>query len=160
METKHNLVLRKTTLDDLDRLFEFQLDEKANHLAAFTAADPADKKAYIEKFTRLFADPSVNNFTIWQRDVIVGSIAKFEIDSKAEITYWIDRAFWGGGIASAALGELLATERQRPLFGRVAFDNIGSQKVLERCGFIRIGTDKGYANARKREIEEFVYRLD
>ncbi|HEY4619198.1 MAG TPA: hypothetical protein VIH09_13485 [Flavobacterium sp.] len=34
-------------------------------------------------------------------------------------------------------------ELTRPLYGRVAFDNFGSQKVLEKCAFMKIGTDKG-----------------
>ena len=52
----------------------------------------------------------------------------------------------------------------RPILGRVAFDNFGSQKVLEKCGFIKIGSDKGFANARQTDrqtdIEEFIYKLD
>lgn len=73
--------------------------------------------------------------------------------------YWIDRKFWGQGIATTALKEFLNMEQARPIYGRVAFDNYGSQKVLEKCGFIKIGTDKGFANARQTEIEEFIYKL-
>jgi RimJ/RimL family protein N-acetyltransferase len=58
------------------------------------------------------------------------------------------------------LKNFLNLETARPLFGRVAFDNLGSQKVLENCGFVKIGTDRGFANARQAEIEEFIYRLD
>ncbi|MCB0662863.1 MAG: GNAT family N-acetyltransferase, partial [Saprospiraceae bacterium] len=75
-------------------------------------------------------------------------------------TYWIDRAYWGQGIASKALATFLTLEPTRPLYGRVAFDNMGSQKVLEKCGFIKVGTDKGFANARGMEIEELIFRLD
>jgi RimJ/RimL family protein N-acetyltransferase len=50
-------------------------------------------------------------------------------------------------------------EMTRPLYGRTAFDNVGSQKVLEKCGFVRTGQDKGFANARQAEIEEYIYRL-
>lgn len=54
----------------------------------------------------------------------------------------------------------LDIETKRPIFGHAAFDNFGSQKVLEQCGFVKIGTEKGFANARQAEIEEFVYKLD
>jgi ribosomal-protein-alanine N-acetyltransferase len=57
------------------------------------------------------------------------------------------------------LQAFLKIEKARPLFGRVAFDNYGSQKVLDKCGFVKIGTDKGFANARQTEIEEFIYKL-
>ncbi len=81
------------------------------------------------------------------------------IENDAEITYWIDRKFWGQGIATTALKFLLKEEQIRPIYGRVAFDNYGSQKVLEKCGFVKIGKDKGFANGRQAEIEEYIYKL-
>ena len=152
--------LRKTEVDDLELLFEFQLDKEAINLAAFTPKDPTDKSAYLSKYTKLLSDPTVNNQTIIIDNIIVGSIAKFEIDGQAEVTYWIDKNFWGKGIATKALEYLLTIENIRPILGRVAFDNYSSQKVLEKCGFVKIGKDKGFANARQTEIEEFIYRLD
>jgi len=151
--------LRPTKVSDLDYLFQFQLDKEGGYLAAFMPKDPADKKAYLTKYTKLLDDPMVNNQTILADDIIVGSIAKFVIEGDAEITYWIDRNFWGQGIATKALKKFLAIETTRPLFGRVAFDNFGSQKVLEKSGFVKIGSDRGFANARQAEIEEFIYQL-
>jgi [ribosomal protein S5]-alanine N-acetyltransferase len=90
---------------------------------------------------------------------IVGSIAKYVMENEAEITYWIDRKYWGQGIATTALKDFLKMVQIRPIYGRVAFDNYGSQKVLEKCGFIKIGKDKGFANARQTEIEEYIYKL-
>lgn len=152
--------LKPTIIEDLQYLFEFQLDKEAIRLAAFTSKDPSDKDAYISKYTKLLTDPSVNNQTILVNDIIVGSIAKFVMDGHAEITYWIDKKYWGQGIATQALKEFLVIETSRPIFGRTAFDNIGSQKVLEKCGFLKTGTDKGFANARQKEIEEFIYKLE
>ncbi|MGN6477367.1 MAG: GNAT family N-acetyltransferase [Flavipsychrobacter sp.] len=151
--------LRPSEKSDLEILFQFQLDEEANYLAAFTPKDPANKKAYIEKYTKHLDDPTINQQTILVDGIIAGSVAKFMIDGDTEITYWIDKKFWGKGIATTALKNFLATVDTRPVFGRVAFDNIGSQRVLEKCGFIMIGEDKGFANARQAEIEEFIYRL-
>jgi len=34
-----------------------------------------------------------------------------------------------------------------------------SLRVLEKCGFRIIGEDKGFANARGREVEEFLLEL-
>ena len=157
--TNPNITLTKTVKEDLYVLFEFQLNEEAIYLAAFTPKDPSDKNAYIEKFTKHIADPCINMRTINFNDQIVGSIAKFVLEEEAEITYWIDRKFWGKGIATSALNEFLKMEQIRPIHGRVAFDNFASQKVLEKCGFVKIGKDKGFANARQAEIEEFIYKL-
>lgn len=156
---KSDIKLRPTEISDLDFLFEFQLDKESGYLAAFMPKDPTDKSAYINKYTKLLIDPTVNNQTIVIDNNIVGSIAKFIMEGDTEITYWIDRNFWGLGNATKALKQFLNTETTRPIFGRVAFDNFGSQKVLEKCGFLKIGTDKGFANARQTEIEEFIYKL-
>lgn len=156
----HNPVtLRRTKKADLALFFHFQLDQQANYLAAFTSEDSTNKEAYLEKFTPFLSDPTINMQTILVGETIVGSIAKFEMHGHAELTYWLDRNAWGQGIATAALSSLLAIENTRPLFGRVAFDNVGSQRVLEKCGFVKIGTDKGFAHARQAEIEEFIYQL-
>jgi len=157
---KPDIKLRPTTTADLEHLFQFQLDKEGGYLAAFMPKDPTDKTAYLNKYSKLLNDPTVNNQTIIIDDIIIGSIAKFIMEGDAEITYWIDRKFWGQGVATKALKKLLDIETTRPIFGRVAFDNFGSQKVLEKCGFIKIGTDKGFANARQTEIEEFIYKLD
>jgi len=158
-KTKPGIKLRPTEISDLDFLFQFQTDKEGGYLAAFMPKDPTDKIAYINKYTKLLDDPTVNNQTIILDDIIVGSVAKFVMEGNTEITYWIDRNYWGQGIATKALKEFLDLETTRPIFGRVAFDNFGSQKVLEKCGFVKIGSDKGFANARQAEIEEFIYKL-
>lgn len=124
-DTKYRIELRPTTVADLDILFQFQLDQEARHLAAFTSKETFDKEAYVAKYTRLLDDPTVNNQTITADSVIAGSIAKFVMEGDAELTYWIDKDFWGKGVATAALKNFLTIETARPIFGHVAFDNIG-----------------------------------
>lgn len=157
--TNKNITLTETKKEDLNAFFQFQLDKEGNYLAAFTSKDPNDKTAYMEKHTKFLSDPTKNTRTIKVNDVIAGSIAKFILENEAEITYWIDRKFWGQGVATTALKDFLKIEKTRPLHARVAFDNYGSQKVLEKCGFVKIGKDKGFANARQAEIEEYIYKL-
>lgn len=157
--SKSIIQLIRSEHQHLDMLFQFQTDTEANYLAAFTSKNPNDKSAYFEKYSKLFGDPTINNQTILVNGQIAGSIAKFLIKKDAEITYWVDKEFWGSGIASQALNLFLQIEPTRPLFARVAFDNYGSQKVLEKNNFKKIGTDAGFAEARQTEVEEFIYRL-
>jgi hypothetical protein len=91
---------------------------------------------------------------------LVGSVASFVIDGDNEVTYWIDRSFWGHGIAGRALAMLLESVRVRPLFARAASDNVRSLKVLRRAGFVIVGTEISFANGRNTEIEETILRLD
>ena len=159
MQDKPDVQLRRTEIADLKVFFGFQRNKEARLLAAFTPDDPDNETAYLAKHTKFLSDPKINNQTILLGSAIVGSIAKFEIDGQAELTYWIDRNFWGQGVATRSLKSFLSSEAARPIFGRVAFDNFGSQRVLEKCGFLKIGTDRGFANARQEVIEEYVYKL-
>jgi RimJ/RimL family protein N-acetyltransferase len=152
-----DITLRVTTSQDLEQLFLFQLDPEACYLAAFMAKDHADKEAYIAKYTKFLSDPDKNLRTILVNGLIAGSVSKYVMEGDAEITYWIDKQYWGQGVATKALNEFLKIETTRPIYGRVAFDNIGSQRVLEKCGFIKVGTDRGFAGARQTEIEEYVF---
>lgn len=154
-----DIKLRPSEVADINNFFEYQLDEDANYLAAFTATDPTDKKAYLEKYTKLLSYPTVNMQTIVVDDIIVGTVTKFEINNEAEVAFWIDKPFLGKGVATKALKMFLEIEPLRPIFGHAAFDNFGSQRVLEKGGFVKICTEKGFSNARQAKIEEFVYKL-
>ena len=63
------------------------------------------------------------------------------------------------GIATCALRAFLIVDPARPLHARVAYDNVASRRVLEKCGFSVIATERGFAQARSCEIEEFVLQL-
>ena len=159
MENINNISIKPTQLSDLELFYRFQLDEKAIYMAAFTPENPNDKEGYMSKWSGLMHNPEITTRTIFFGEAIVGSVGRFVMDGDAEITYWIDREYWGKGIATNALRAFLKIENTRPIFGRVAFDNIGSQKVLEKCGFVKIGYEKSFANARKSEIVEYIFKL-
>lgn len=152
--------LRPSTKADLEIFFQNQADEEANYMAAFTSKNPADRAAYITKWTRLLADDSVHMQTIVVDGAVLGCVVKFVMDGDADITYALAKSHWGKGITSKAVQQFLLLENTRPLFGRVAHDNIASQRVLEKAGFANIGINVAFANARGCEIEEFIYRLD
>ena len=159
MKIEKQLALRKTEQADLETLFTLQLNKKANYLTGFTPKDPTDRVVYFEKWTKLISNPKINMKTVVIKYLVIGSVINFEIEGEAEISFWIDRKNWGQGIATAALKVFLETEHLRPLHGRVALDNFRSQKVLEKCGPVRTGNEKGFANSRNAEIEEFISRL-
>jgi RimJ/RimL family protein N-acetyltransferase len=114
--------LRTTQHTDLEHFFLFQLDEEACHLAAFMPRDYNDRDAFMKKYTRLLADENINMRTILVDGAIAGSISKFIMEDNAEITYWINKPYWGQGVATAALTQFLTIENTRPIFGHVAFD--------------------------------------
>ncbi|MEJ2852265.1 MULTISPECIES: GNAT family N-acetyltransferase [unclassified Saccharothrix] len=140
--------------------FEHQLDPEANHMAAFGAADPTDRAAFLVRWARILADDTVVVKTIEFDGRVVGHIGRFTQFGEPEVTYWIDREYWGMGLATAALDEFLELDPTRPLYARAAVDNLGSLRVLDKCGFVAVGEDVGYAEGRGEDVEEFILRLD
>jgi RimJ/RimL family protein N-acetyltransferase len=153
-------VLREVRDEDLAVLFEQWADPVAAHMAAFTPPDHMDRDAFERRWSRLRADETVLTRAIVVEDEVVGTIGSWGDPDEREVTYWIGRSYWGRGIATAALKAFLTVEPTRPLHARLASDNVASRRVLEKCGFRVIGTDRGFAQARSAEIEELVLRLE
>lgn len=155
-----NVRLRDVIESDLPIFFEHQLDPVANYMAAFTARDPTDQAAFMAHWARILADNTNTTMTILFGGNVAGHVASFQQFGQQEVTYWIGKEYWGQGIATRALSAFLDHVKARPLYARAAKDNVASLRVLEKCGFKIVGEDKGFANARGREIEEFVLKLE
>ena len=156
----NELLLRNVVNDDLPIFFEYQLDQEANYMAAFTAKDPTNQEVFMAHWHRILTNKTVIIQTIMFNGHVVGSVSSYEDEGKPEVTYWLGKDYWGKGMATWALKEFLAHNNQtRPIYARVAKDNLGSRRVLEKCGFKIIGESKGFANARGQEIEEFLLEL-
>src|SRR6266498_3264077 len=152
-----HLFLRDVVEDDLPLFFEYQMDPDANAMAAFTAKDPTNREDFTAHWNRIMADEAVVLKTIVFDGQVVGSVSSYEDGGRPEVTYWIGEAYWGQGIATRALSEFLAHGNStRPIYARVANDNVDSRRALEKCGFKIIGASKGFANARGEEIEELL----
>jgi len=154
------VALRPVDDSDLDALFEQMRDPESVRMAAFTAENPDDRTAFDVHMAKVRTSPEATNRAVTVDGRLVGSVASFVVDGDTEVTYWIDRSFWGQGIAGRALALLLESVRVRPLFARAASDNVRSLKVLQRAGFAIIGTEISFANGRNTEIEETILRLD
>jgi RimJ/RimL family protein N-acetyltransferase len=149
------VILRAVADADLPYFFEHQLDPEAVHMAAFTAANPADRAAFDAHWAKIRADTSVMQRTVVVGDGdVAGWVGSYGPPDEPEVTYWLGRGFWGRGLATAALRLFLELDTRRPMYGRAAADNAASLRVLAKCGFTRLDSDRGYANARGQEIDE------
>ena len=151
--------LRDVVDADLPIFFAQQQEPAGVQMAAFTAKDPEDRAAFDSHWAKIRADASITMQTILYEGKVVGSIVCHSWFGEPEISYWLGEAFWGKGIATAALHEFLSQLPARPLFARVAQDNIGSLRVLQKCGFVITGEDKGFAEGRSEETAEFILTL-
>ncbi len=148
------------TGSDVSVFFEHQRDPAAVRMAAFTPADPGDRAAHSARWARNLADGSVVARTVVFDGEVVGHVARFTAFGEPEVTYWIASEHWGKGLATAALRLFLESDPVRPLYARAAVDNVGSLRVLAKCGFATVGRDAGFAEGRGGDVEEFILRLD
>ena len=148
MGEPHVVTLRATRDGDLDALFTFEQDEAAVQMAAFTPPDPTDRVTFDAHWRRLLADPSVDARTVRADGAVVGSVARWYEEGTAELTYWIDPAHWGEGIGSRAVRLFLDAVHDRPVRVRVAADNARSIAIVEKLGFVQIGTVRSLSNSR------------
>lgn len=153
------LALRPVEARDFNAIFEQMRDPESVHMAAFTADDPNDRNAFDAHMAKIMASPDNRFLAITLDAQLVGTIGSYPSEGAIEVTYWIDRTYWGRGIATRALGLLLEEIPVRPIRARAASDNAGSLRVLQKAGFHPIGTEVAFAPARGAEIEETILEL-
>lgn len=141
------MMLRDVTQDDLPIFFEHQRDPDANRMAAFPAREWDAFMAHWR--AKVLGDASARKKTIVVDGSVAGNIVSWEQAGKRLVGYWVGQGYWGRGVATAALSEFLGYETTRPLYAYVAAHHAGSIRVLEKCGFHRVGG-----------VEEDLFRLD
>ena len=136
-------MLRDVRESDLDAFYEHQRDPEASRMALFPARD---RDAFYEHWRRILSDDSLTKKTIVHDEQVAGNVLCWQQDGRRLVGYWVGREFWGKGLATHALAELVEQTTARPLNAWVATSNLGSIRVLEKCGFVEV--------ARRAELDE------
>jgi RimJ/RimL family protein N-acetyltransferase len=149
-------VLRDVREDDLDVFFEQQRDSEAMAMALMPARE---REAFDAHWRRILADDSLIARVIEADGEVAGNVVSWEQDGRQLVGYWLGREFWGRGLATAALGELVQELEMRPLHAWVARSNLGSIRVLEKCGFERIAETTEHDERVGQVVEMYLYEL-
>jgi RimJ/RimL family protein N-acetyltransferase len=148
------VTLRDVEEADLPTFFEHQREPDANRMAGFPARE---RDAFFAHWReKILGNASNRKQTITVEGEVVGYVSSWEQEGRRLVAYWLGRAHWGRGIATAALREFLSHETTRPLHALVAAHNVGSMRVLERCGFRRVGG----AARDEDDVAEHLFCLD
>jgi RimJ/RimL family protein N-acetyltransferase len=149
-------VLRDVSETDLDAFYEQQRDPEATRMALFPARE---REGFDAHWRRVLADEAVTKKTIVGDGEVAGNALCWETDGRMYVGYWLGREFWGKGLATAALAELVAEVKARPLYAWVATSNVASRRVLEKCGFVQVGSRAELDQKLGEPVEELLLEL-
>jgi RimJ/RimL family protein N-acetyltransferase len=149
-------ILRDVAAADLDALYEQQRDPEATQMALFPARD---RESFDAHWERVLANDSVIKRTIVHEGQVAGNIGCWEQDGRSLVGYWVGREFWGKGLATRALRELVEELPARPLHAWVAKTNLGSVRVLEKCGFVPVDSRAEHDERLGVVVEEVLFEL-
>jgi RimJ/RimL family protein N-acetyltransferase len=146
-----SVTIRPVEDADLPILYEHRADPIAIEMAVVPART---KPEFMAQWASIRADGTGVARAIVADGAVVGMVLSWVTDEGRMVGYWIGREHWGQGYATRGLALLVAEIAERPLIANVADSNIGSRRVLEHCGFVRVGG--GEADG----VRESTYRLD
>jgi len=149
-------VLREVVEADIPVFYEQQREPEANRMALFPARDWDAFRAHWQK---ILADDRSWQKTIVADGAVAGNILCFDRDGRREVGYWLGRDFWGRGLATKALAELLEEEPVRPLYATVATTNRASIRVLEKCGFVVVDSRSEFDEKWGEQVDELILEL-
>ena len=117
---------------------------------------------YLERY----GDPAFYSWAIDRNGELAGTIGAYDYDAAAssiEVGFSIAEPSWGKGYASEALCAVLRylvdDERIAQVRAWCASDNVGSRRVLEKCGMVLTNTEKGALAMEDETFDrlDFVY---
>jgi len=147
--------LREIVEGDLPTLYEHQRQPVANAMAGFPARD---RSGFMEHWERVLTNESGVVRAILCDGRLVGNIVGFEQGGERQVGYWVGQRFWGRGIATRALQLFLELVKERPLYAYVARQNLGSIRVLEKCGFRPVQLPDASDGGEEAEVAELKFR--
>jgi RimJ/RimL family protein N-acetyltransferase len=134
---RDEVVLRAVEEADLELFLAQEHDPEAVRRSAFT---PRDRETFMRHWrTRILGDPAVLSLTALVDGEPAGNLGAWSDEGRRFVGYGFDRRYWGRGIGTAALRLFLTRETTRPLYADAYVGNTGSIRVLEKCGFRRLG---------------------
>ncbi|KAH0634125.1 hypothetical protein KY284_036911 [Solanum tuberosum] len=157
--------LRLLDLTDVDDFMEWFTDDNVNK---FCSSDGFLSKEDAMRYIADVVIPHPWYRAICLNDKPIGSISVSPFHGsdicRGEIGYEISSKYWGKGIATKAVKMVASTifvdwPHLARLEGVVAVDNVGSQRVLEKAGFVKEGVLRKYYLVKGKPIDIVMFSL-
>ncbi len=152
LETKR-LVLREIVPADAEELLRFTGDPMVQRYNARPMADISEALASIEQERAMYLrqDGVLWGITLKNEDRVIGRVgfSAWSASNRAMLGYDLAREYWGRGIASEAVREIIRFGFERMGLNRIEAetieDNHESRRMLDRLGFTLEGIRREYS---------------
>jgi len=148
------LVLRKLTLDDAKDLFEFASDPEVAKYVPWEPYKSIDDAVNFLKFTLEQYEkkqPARWGIVYKENNKLIGSCGFVDWNPshfRAEIAYALSRDYWGKGLMTEAVKEVIRFGFEKMNLNRIQAmcipENIGSYRVMEKVGMKYEGLIREY----------------
>jgi len=154
--------LRPLRPDDAEAWFAYLSDPLVTELTSYDIRHITDVSSMIERHD----DGQLPRWAIARKsdDILIGTCgfhSWWVKDKRGEIGYDLARDYWNHGIATDALAATLRSAFAATDLNRaeavVMVENIGSQRVLEKCGFQNEGRLRQLRNCRGTFRDFYLY---
>ncbi|WP_349410050.1 GNAT family protein [Pseudalkalibacillus sp. SCS-8] len=163
------LTLRQVTLEDTNDLYAYLSDEEVvKHMGLEPYETPEDVMDEINWYSKILREGSGMRWgiTLKGSDKVIGScgfLNRAPMHFRAEVGFELSKDFWGKGIAGEALEAVvrhgfdhLELERIEAL---IEPENVASQKLVERQGFLREGLLRHYEYTSGKFDDLYMYSV-
>lgn len=166
-----DIYIEKLQVTDAEELYKFELDNRTffEEMVPSRGNDYYNFEIFKKRHVALLEEQvqgSSHFYLIKDKDSsILGRINVVDIDESQKngsLGYRVGQAYTGKNIATKALKLLLETVNDKgikQIKAKTTNNNIASQKVLEKNGFERIGTDEGEFEMNGQKFSFVYYTL-
>lgn len=164
LETER-LILRDMRLEDAEALFAYASDpEVTRHLTWNTHRSVEDSKQFLETAIQDYANGNLHRWAIVHKSSgefigTCGLVARSQEHRRAHVGYALARAYWGRGLATEAVRDMIAFGFDRmdlnKIVARCFPENSASERVMQKLGMAYEGTlrEHLFVGGRYRDLK-------
>lgn len=160
-----NISLRPLDVSDVDDFMVWASDERVTHFCSFNPyTSKEDGINYIKN--TVIPHPWLRAICLNNRPIGAISVTKNSGNDvcRGELGYVLAARYWGKGIATKAVKMVAKTifnqwPELKRLEALVDVENVGSQRVLEKAGFMREGVLRKYCILKGRSRDMVMFSL-
>jgi len=152
LETER-LILRRTSISDAEQMYKNWASDPdvTKYLVWETHANIDVTREILTGWDEKYGNPDFYHWGIVEKESqqIIGTVGTHRLDEKhysMELGYCMSRTYWGKGYMSEAVAAIIEYLFNTVGFNRISAchdtDNIGSGRVMQKCGMILEGTQR------------------